>query len=69
MPAAVQNQVFIGAEDFSAGMNDSDSVYRVPPNAMTTIENMLIDGGDLKPAWGTETISRFARRKEKTYEN
>ena len=54
MPQApVQNETYIGTENFAAGMNDSDSVHLVPPNALTTIKNLLVDGGDLKAASGT----------------
>ena len=60
MPQApVQNETYIGTENFAAGMNDSDSVHLVPPNALTTIKNLLVDGGDLKAAWGTQTIADF----------
>jgi hypothetical protein len=57
MPAApAQNQQFISIDNFAGGMNDSDSVYSLPPDVATRITNMLIDGKDLKTAWGTENI-------------
>lgn len=47
-------------DDFGGGMNTSDSELKIAPNQHTLIQNMLVDGSELKPIWGRETMCSTA---------